>query len=379
MKNRWSTKQSSAAKHLIAALPLLLGTAGAWAQAAPITTTAQLKAACQTNPARTVRFSVDTQINAGASADAPEQVLGSCRIELLNGADLKLDKVGLAFSGPLTVVGGIQSAVALAESTLSASAVNINLLNATDGYLSSQESRIDATVGNLTVSLGANSKLELYGARLGGAQLSRAALAAAGAVNVTAAMKHSAVLMDTAVVAGLNARMVWNGLDTDLKLEDSTVHSFGGDAILNFTSGRAKMEAKEASIKAPQGNVVLALRGAYSALKAYDMVFEAAGSLQIFGVAGATNLELNTVSLTAGGAISLASSAQNASVSTLDVSKAIVRGGNSIRFTAGSQSKVVIKDSDIAGTDLVEASVYFNSVCEAQNNVIVAPRQQICL
>jgi hypothetical protein len=363
---------------LLCAIPALTFGSSVMAQPTGISTTAQLKAACETSLNRTVRFSVDAQINAGGTPEAPEQVVGGCRIELLSGADLKLDKVGLAFSGPLTIVGSGQAGVAMQESTLAANSVVINFGSATGSYVSSQQSRIDATVGNLNITFGVDSKLEVYGARIGGSQLSNAAFAAVGAINITSGLKHGAVLMDTGLVAGGNVRLAWNGMEADLKMEDSSAHSMGGNVIFNFASGRAKFETKESSLRAPLGDVTVALRGGISAMKAYDMVFEAGNALQIFGVAGSTHLELNTATLTAGGAIFMASSALNASVSTLDVSKAIVRGGNSIRFIGGHQSKVVVKDSDIAGTDLVEASVYFSSVCEVQNNVIVAPRQLIC-
>ncbi len=380
MKNKLFTRHADTrcTNRLLAAAAALVVGSSAMAQATTISTTAQLKAACETGLNRTVRFSIDAQINAGGTPSAPEQVNGSCRIELLNGADLKLDKVGLNFSGPLTIVGSGQAGVAMQESTLAASSVVINFASATGSYVSGQESRIDATVGNLNISFGVDSKLELFGARVGGAQLSNAALAAAGAINVSSGLKHGAVLMNTALVAGTNVRMVWNGPDSDLKLEDSSAHAMGGNVVFNFVSARSKFETKGSSLKAPLGDVTVALRGGYSSMKAYDMVFQAGNALQIFGVSGATDLELNTATLTAGGAILLSSSALNASVSTLDVSKATIRGGNSIRFTAGSQAKLVVKDSDIAGTDLVEASVYFNSVCEVQNNVIVAPRQFIC-
>jgi hypothetical protein len=365
---------------VLAAVWLCLAGSAAHAQAAPITTTAQLKTACETNLNRTVFFSVDAQINAGGTADAPEHVIGGCRIELQNGADLKLDKVGLKFSGPLTIVGGgaMAAGLALQESTLAANSVVVNFTSSIGSYISSQDSRIDATVGNLNITFGNDSKLEVYGARLGGAQMSNAALAAMGAINITTALKHATVLMSTGVVAGGTVRAAWNSPDASVKVEDSTAHSFAGSVIFNFPSIRSNFETKESVLRAPLGDVTVALRGGYSSMKAYDMVFEAGNALQIFGGTGSNSIELNTATLTAGGAIYLASSALNASVSKLDVSKATIRGGNSIRFVGGSQSTVVVKDSDIAGTDLVQASVGFSSVCEVQNNVIVAPRQLIC-
>jgi hypothetical protein len=52
----------------------------------------------------------------------------------------------------------------------------------------------------------AASKLEIYGARTGAAQLSNAALAAAGGLNLTTGLTNSTTLIETGLVAGLALR-----------------------------------------------------------------------------------------------------------------------------------------------------------------------------
>lgn len=367
-------------RKLASALVLLipgLAALPAAAQLNPLSTTAGLKAACERNAGNVVVISSDIAVNIGYPADYPEQVRTGCRIELMGGADIQFDKVGLAFAGPLVINGAAQSGMQLQEASLAAPWVLVQLVNL-EGAIKLEYSRIDATAGDVDMRLGPTSKIEVVGWRPGGAPLSRAALAATGNVSVRSERNHSAVYKDTGFVAGGAVKVTAAGSDSSIGFENSGAYAYRGDVAFDLTWNRSKFETSNATFTAAAGHVLLAVRGAESMVSASNTAVQSGASTRVISTGPKGEVKYSNGSIRAGGSVALEGYTAGFDGSLL-VDNVQINGGGDIRMLSGYRGKTMVYGNRITGGRLVQAATSTWGFCEAKDNQVTAPLVQLCL
>lgn len=347
------------------------------AQVNPLSTTAGLKAACERNAGNLVVVSSDISVNIGYPADSPQAVSTGCRIQLTGGADIQFDKVGLAFAGPLVIVGDAQSGLQMQEASLAAPSVLVQLTNL-EGSIKMEYSRIDATAGNLDVRLDVNNKVEVIGSRTAGAPLSRAALVATGNLSIATTRLHTAVYKDTGIVAGGSISLTAPGSDISIGFENSVAYAYNGDIRLELAYNRNKVEINNAALTAVAGQVSLLVRGADSLISASNTAVQAGTSVQVLSTGPKSEVKYGNGSITARGNILLEGYATGID-GTLLVDNVQISGGGDIRMLTGYRGKTMVFGNRIVGAGLVQAATRTWGVCEANNNQVTAAAVQLCL
>jgi hypothetical protein len=351
-------------------------------QPKPLETTAGWKTACETSPGNRVVLDQDTTVNVGASASAPLQVTTGCTIEMINDAEITFDKVGLSFAGPLTISGGFKSGVAMQEASLAAPSVNISLPS-DEGYIRTSFSRIDATAGDMTVTLGRIAKMELfqYRFRIGpggpGTGGTNGTFAASGNLTVSAGDKLSATMNESVFLAGGSVTFNGNGAESELKVENSAMQATAGNLLVILRSPKSKLEAGNSALRAG-ADLDFATGQSESGVNLSNVTVNAGARVQIYGAGNKSEVKLSNGSVNAGGGIFI-SAAAGSTEGSLSVENGAYNATTPIRFITGAQGKTIVKDARITGTGLVDINTAPGSgVCEALGNRITAPQQQLC-
>ena len=362
---------------LFAAIALLGAHAVATAQVNPLSTTAGLKAACERNPGNVVRITTDMSVSEGARALSPERVNTGCRIELVGDSEIQFDKVGLAFAGPLVITGGRMTGVAMQEASLAGTSVSLSL-SGDEGYLRALSSRIDATAGNLTVSMGRIAKMEMMGFITSGVPLTGATLVATGAVTVSAGDKLSASFNEVGIIAGTDLRLTGTGMETELKLDNSTLLSYRGNVAVALLNTKSKLEAGNSSITARSGSVDLTLGQPESGMNLSNVAVSSKKNTQIYAAGSRSEVGLSNGTVAAGGGVFI-SAAAGSTDGGLKVEGVGITASTPVRIVTGAQGKTIANNNRVTATGSVDfSSDPISGLCEAVGNSITAPTQRIC-
>jgi hypothetical protein len=349
-------------------MALALGTASAYAQLTPLQSTAGFKRACENSVGNRVVVSQDTTVSVGYPASYPEQVATACTVQLLNGAKLAFDKVGMQFAGGLTIVGGSKSGLELLEARLMAPAVNLQLTGE-ENSLRMAFSRIDASAGNFDLTLGRIAKIEMLRFRSDVPPYFGGTLVASGALTINAGERLSASINEVNLIAD-NA----NGAESEIKLENSGLRSFNASVNVLMRGSKSKAELSNSSVLAA-GNIDLAMGQAESGLGLSNVNVQAGARAQIYAAGAKSEVSISNGRLTTGGGL-FVSAAAGSTEGSLKVEGAIVNAGTPIRFVTGVGGKTAVNQNSIVGSGLVD--IASPGACEALGNRITAPQQQIC-
>jgi hypothetical protein len=360
----------------LATAAMLCVAAPAFAQLDPLSTTAGLKAACETRPGNVVALANSITVSVGYPAGYPEQVASGCTIALSNGAEIQFDKVGLAFAGPLVITGGTKSGLAMQEASLAAPAVRLTF-SGEEGFLKTSFSRIDATAGDLLLTLPGTSKMELFNYRTGGAPLTRATLAASGALTITTGAKLSASMVEVGLVSGGDLGFTSNSFESEFKFENSGLLSFNGNATLRMNGSKSKFEFSNASLRAPAGNLTMLTAFNESSISLSNVAVEAGASLRVDGQGTLSSVEVSNGSMVAGGTLVVAAAA-TLGTSSLKIDNGGYRAGTPIRFISGPNGKTGVYGAAVTGSGLVEVSTGAGGACEALGLRVTAPSPSLC-
>jgi hypothetical protein len=359
--------------HAIALTTLLLGLAPtAFGQVNPLSTVAGLKAACETSPGNVVRITTDMAVN----VNGPGAVSTGCTLELVGDSEIQFDKVSMSFAGPFAITGGTKTGLQLQHAVLSAPSVSIRLTG-DEAYVKSEFSRIDATAGDLELQLGRIGKMELMYNVTAGVPLTRATLAATGALRISAGDKLSAAMKEVGLVAGTTLSFTGTGSESELKLDDTGVLSFGGSVSILMLGGKSKFEASNASLTARGGDLDLAMGQAESGLKLSNVTTSSAGRTQVYAAAARSEVGISNGSMVAGSGMFL-SAAAGAEFGSLKVENGAFRSGTPMRLVTGASGKTTVIGATLNSDGLLDIATGMGGVCEALGNRVTAVTQQVC-
>ncbi len=362
--------------HACAALFLGLASLPVAAQLLPLSTTAGLKAACEGHPGHVVRVTSSVTVSVGSPADYPEQVRSACRIELIGGAGIQFDKVGLAFAGPLVIVGGSKSELQMQEAALAARHVRLDL-SGEEGGIKMDRSRVDATTGALEMALGTKAKLEVIGWRDGGEPRSRAAWAARGKVMLSTSKNLTAGFKDTGIVAGTGVDFRIFGVEVGVVLENTGIHAAAGDVSIELNSSKSKLEAQRAQFTAPAGRVALGFSGGETGMMLGNSSLPAGASVVLAGQGPKAEVQFSEGSIRAGTGVRLEAGLNHID-GLVQIARAQVDSGAAVQVLSGARGKTMVFDSRIGAAGDAVAATDVLGTCEAKDNQVAAARAALC-
>lgn len=363
---------------MMMAVSIFTGTAQAQM---PMTSTAQLKAACETSANNRVIINTSTDIKEGVLRGVPsasfETVNSNCTIVLGPSAKFKFDGVAMNFLGALRIESATGNELEFDKSNIYAQSINLSLTG-NGSALFIKESNVKATVGDAVVTFGPNAKFEGNGNSAAYPRL----LEASNVVRLTAGTKFSASLSQGYFEGYNGVDINLTGDETVYKFTEFNTHSPRGAVSFRASGAKSTFEFGRGSIYGYSG-VSLTMTGAENQLIASDRtafntytgagVRIAVGNNQPKGV-----IKMNQTQFGGAGGLVI-EAGKGGSDSLIEFSQGSVIGmsNTGVTIETGAGGQTIVKDSSLRP---VTAPVTIKSLgfCLAENNVIQASAQSLC-
>jgi hypothetical protein len=327
-----------------------------------ITSTTQLKFACETSPNNVVTLTNNTQISSGPQAPLTETVNSKCTIVLNPQITFEASQVSMTFAGPLTIQAGNEGRALFLESHFIAPSVNVSLAN--QGGLLVDHSLLRATVGSIAISSGIENGVDIRGTIPGGN------LVANRSISIGGGLKFIGSLTDAEVRAGTAISVNMSGAEAQFIATNSTMGTNGGE--------KSFVEFKLGAVATGRNGVNVTLNGLESTINASQFSFNspAAGVfLRAGGSKGAVTLADGTI--TSGTVTTIQSSLTGVEGKAI-LQNATVNAGGNFRVETGSLGTSEVVDSSLTSATLVRIVAGAGGSCKSQNNIINAPNVQAC-
>ncbi|MBP6687748.1 MAG: T9SS type A sorting domain-containing protein [Lacibacter sp.] len=373
----------SAARWLISFICMLVFGNNVSAQQT-ITSAAEFKTACETNPGNLVAINQSIKISDGNAV-----VNCGCTVVLANGVSLDFDRLNMTFAGPLVVKSAQKGELKFTNrSWFRASSITINLAGE-GSSLATTESNLNALAGNLEITLGNDAKMELAELNFsGGSEV----LSATGSVKISGGKKFTGSIEGKGSLFPIRASQSIN-----IKMD-------GGEGILKIDKVVWWADQGSISIAATGPKSILELNnGFFSIRNAFTIRFEGTESL----------IKLNQVKLNTDeggvstGGLILEAGTGNASNGKIEVSGLGTRDGDIAFITmvasrngqngsvkveqcnisaatgdliieTGASGSTEVKDSRLVSATRIGIAAGPGGSCVSQANGIFAPLQELC-
>jgi len=337
-----------------------------------ISTSAQLKQACETSPGNVVNITQPTKIEFGPALPTPENIATKCTLQIGPNANFEVKQVAVNFAGALVIQSSEKTKVVFEDAPWSATSVSVNL-NGSDSELISKQSRLRASAGNLSISVAATGKLELINPFAPNPN----GLEATGSVSISAGNKFSGVIGDANVQAGTGISISMGGADSILKLDEASLSTTAGAISISGAGQKTNVEMNQGNYSAAAG-ISVTLPSADTGLKVKDGVFSGGnGSITLqSGAASAAfgNIEVNQSRFTTSSTVRITSGLGGKTI----VDNVQLDGSQGVEVRSGNQGNTLVKNS--RGTSAsVTVATGIGGVCLSDNNLFNAPVQNLCL
>lgn len=253
---------------------------------AQMSSTAQLKAACEAAPGNVLAINADVLIDQGAQWPAVETINSGCTLVIGNNAKFGVKQVGLAFSGAFNVQSAFKTEFLVQEASIAAALMAWSL-PALDNVIVLDQAQIATTAGDFAATLGAVGKFETLGMLSGATN----AIQAFGTLSVAGGRQFQGIFQATSVQAGTGVTVSVAGTQPLVSFLQTDVRSSAGSINVSSSGAQGVFEATEGLLSAPAINITMG--GAESQVKASLVTFNAGnGSIAIVSGTGANPLGL---------------------------------------------------------------------------------------
>ena len=335
-----------------------------------MSSTAELKQACENSPNNVVMLTQNTQISTGPQAPLTETVNTKCTIVLGSQVTFEAGQVSMTFNGPLSIQASTEGRALFLESSFVARSVSVALGNL--GGLLVERSLMRSTVGGISVTSGVESSVDVRGPLPGGGLVSNQGISISGGV------KFFGSVTDAEVRANTNVTVNMTGDEGQFISTNSTVHSANGAINVTSSGAKAFVEFKLGAVATGRNGVNVTLNGNESTINANEFNIGSAAAgvfLRTGGSKGAVTLAQGSIS---SGTVTVILSSLTGSEGKAVVQNATVNAGGNLRVETGSLGNTEVVDSSLTSATLVRFLSGAGGSCKSQNNVISAPAQQIC-
>jgi hypothetical protein len=346
---------------------------------AQMTSTSELKNACETSPGNRVAINASTDIKAGVLRGVPlanfETVNSNCTIVLGASSKFKFDGVAMNFLGILRIESATGNELEFDKSNVYARTVQL-VLTGDGSALFIKESGVNATAGDNIVVLGANAKLEASGNSTSYGRL----LEASNFVRLTAGNKFAASLSQGYFwgVNGVDINLT--GDETVYKFNQFNTHSQPGTVSFRSSGAKSTFEFGRGSIWGYSG-ASLTMTGPESQLIASDYnnwnTYTGAG----VRIAVGNNTSKGTIKMNqtnfggAGGVVIQAGIGGSEGLIEYTQGSVIGMQATGVRIESGGTT--IVKDSSLQPR-FAPVTIRGTGLCLAENNVISASAQSLC-
>jgi hypothetical protein len=348
-----------------------------------LTSTTDLRNACQTSPGNVVVLTQPASILVGPRYPATEQVLTGCTIVIGPGAKLDTEGVSMTFAGPLVVQSANLTEVKLTRTYLSAPSANFNLTG-TGTAIEMSFSLIRTTAGSLSLTMGDESKLTVMSRLVSGPLES---LIAATTLQIQGGQKYTAAFGEStrfSAPQGINIAM--NGAESSLSITTAwltadqgnvTIASSAAKGVVNLSStnlvfknlGSIRLAGSDSLLKLEQNGMSSAISGQVAP---GGMTIEVGAGAAENSVIQASNVAIFDVA-----SITVRASAQGQK-GVLAIQKSHLRSTGDIVLETGAQGLTEVKESYGASSTRLRAATGAGGSCLYDLNTITAPIMQIC-
>lgn len=335
-----------------------------------MTTTAQLKQACETSPNNVVTLTNNTQISSGPQAPLTETVNSRCTIIVNPQVTFEASQVSMTFAGPLTIQAGNEGRALFLESHFTAPSVNISLANL--GGVLVDHSLVRATVGSIAINSGVENTVDIRGTIPGGN------LVANRSISISGGSKFIGSLTDASVQAGTAISVSMPGAESQFIATNSTMGTNGGAINIVGSGEKSFVEFKLGAVATGRNGVNVTLNGTESSINGsqFSLNSPAAGVfLRAGGSKGAITFADGTI---ASGTVTTIQASMTGTEGKAVLQNATVTAGGNFRLESGSLGIAEVLDSSLTSNTLVRIAAGAGGSCKSQNNIINAPVQQVC-
>lgn len=354
---------------------LLLGlAAGASLGAQSISSTRELKQACETAPGNVVVLTGAVEINQGAVWPAMEMIDTGCTLVLGRDAKLLFTGVGISFQGPFTLQSSFKTEVVLKDTAIEARSVLWPLTGGPTDVVFDR-AQVRATEGNFAATFGRQSKWEVKN-QLPGAG---SALEAAGVLSVTGGSQFTFVLEDANGRAGTGIGITAAGADIVIKTERADLRTASGPLTITSPSAKAVVEMIQGVWSAGSGIDVL-LAGSETIVKATGVEFRAGGGIALEAGSGAARLgklEVKESRFEGGSTVRLLSSLTGTLGAAL-VENTELTGPAGVRVESGARGETLFKTNRGSSAGSFTVLTGRGGSCLAEDNLVQSPNARLC-
>ncbi len=340
------------------------------ASAQTMSSTAELKLACETSPGNVVTLTNNTQISTGPQAPATEVVNTKCTIVLAPQVTFEASQVSMTFNGPLSIQASTEGRALFLESSFAARSVTVALGNL--GDLLVERSLLRSTVGGIAITSGVESSVDVRGPLPGGGLVSNQG------VSISGGQKFFGALTDAEVRANANVTVNLSGAEAQFISTTSTINSANGAINIVGSGEKSFAEFKLGAVATGRNGVNVTLSGTESTINASQFNFSSATAvvfLRTGGSKGAVTLAMGTI---ASGTVTTIQSSLTGAEGKAVLQDATVNAGGNFRVETGSLGNSEVLDSSLTSNTLARIATGAGGSCKSQNNIINAPAQQIC-
>lgn len=346
----------------------------AFAQPAPFSSTAQLKAACETSPGNVVVINTPVKVFNGPALPAVETVRTGCRLVFGPNGGIEFDNVGMRFNGALSLQASAKVIFTMKKALLSANTVLVDFA-APEGNVTIDESRLLATAGSVTIDLADDGVLQI-GKPLAGATNS---IQASAQINLQGGRKYQVAMAETRLDAGTGISISSDGDEAMISATAVTLNTRTGQVNVTSSGTQAAFDYSLGRINAPAGfNVNFAGDNALVDVKTTTIAAPGgsvnlqSGSAGSFGV-----LKLTEGVLTTGGMLFMkASEFATKGEAFLETMRVSAAGG--IDVVSGDTGVTSVKINNLTSSSLVRAVTGPSGACIAESNTVRAPQVSLC-
>lgn len=357
---------------IAAAVASFLGLLAGGAQAQ--SSTAELRNLCQTSPGNVVRIDGPVLIFRGAPASAPEPVATGCTLLIGEFGKFETKEIGMRFAGPLQIQSVHKGFVALSDTTLVGSSVDVSMSGA-DSVLLMTESNLQSTIGDVVIRMGSIGKLELVDFLPFAPFMIRSA---AGA-SISGGDKFNVTLKGANIQATSGMTVTLAGSDTLMLADSAGLTTTGGALNVSATGNKGTVILNQGTYSAG-GSVNVTLAGAESGLGIKDAdVRSGSGSIVVdVGVSAmGGKLEVSQSRFNAPGTLSLFGS-RGSNLGFVAVDNVDLNGAGGVRVETGAGGGTFMKNTRGSSSVLFHVLTGLGGKCEQGDNRITSPNQRLC-
>lgn len=351
-------------------------------QALALSSTSDLKQACESAPDRIVYIETAVKISNGVSPPSTQKISGKCTLVLGPSGSFETDDISVSFSGAFAVQSSYKTKVVYVDSQIVATGQTYSL-SANGSEVIANRSQMKASTQHLKFQMGNEGKVEIVES-LGSDPY---ALLAAKTVLISGPSKLATTLTNAEAYAPLGFKVNMTGSEGVLLMSNFDVQAFEGAVNLLASGSKTLTEIGNSDFWYATAGIVR-LSGAESVLKLDRVSFNpgysdtlAPGNVVLEAGKGSSaaqgKVEAVEVTVVDAAQVSVlaSSSAQKGEVS---VQKSSFSSTGNVSIKSGETGATTVQDNTLGSATKIIIASGAGGSCKQESNSLSAPSLSLC-